>query len=116
MVVTPFYDPLIAKVLVSADTRQAAIAKLSHLFSPIPEDDEEALEDRFIVQGPPNNVEFLRCVMEDEVFIAGNATTEWVDNGRVGFKPQCVSYQQLPLFAVLISIPRQRILCNYSRN
>lgn len=89
MTISPFYDPLIAKVIVTGPTRLSAIGKLRDLLSVSPEDEStSASSEKFVVQGPPNNVEFLRCVLSRDIFVTGNATTEWVDSSAINFKPR----------------------------
>jgi acetyl-CoA carboxylase biotin carboxylase subunit len=61
--VTPFYDPLIAKVVVKADTRLGALVAL-----------DEALSG-FVVEGIKTNLSFLRQVLHDQNFRNGNVHT-----------------------------------------
>ena len=61
--VTPHYDPMIAKVIVHADTRDAAIDKLI-----------EALE-AFEIQGPKNNIPAVVAILRSEPFRAGRVHT-----------------------------------------
>ncbi|GLC49765.1 hypothetical protein PLESTB_000289100 [Pleodorina starrii] len=65
--VSPHYDSLMAKLMVWAPTREEAVAKMAR-----------ALE-RTELQGVPNNVEFLRAVVADPRFIAGNTTTRFLE-------------------------------------
>ncbi|HEX8883103.1 MAG TPA: biotin carboxylase, partial [Noviherbaspirillum sp.] len=57
--VTPFYDPMIAKVITRGATRQQAVARM-----------REALE-MFIIEGVKTNLAFARQVLDDEAFLAG---------------------------------------------
>ncbi|MGH8446533.1 MAG: biotin carboxylase N-terminal domain-containing protein, partial [Solimonas sp.] len=61
--VTPYYDPMLAKLIVHADTRAAAIAKLS-----------EALRDTH-VHGIETNLDYLRQVVAGEAFTSGAVAT-----------------------------------------
>ncbi len=61
--VTPFYDPMIAKVIVTAENRPAAIAKMQAALA----------ETR--VAGIATNVEYLRQVVGSAVFAEGLMTT-----------------------------------------
>jgi acetyl-CoA carboxylase biotin carboxylase subunit len=61
--VTPHYDPMIAKVIVSAATRDEAIEKLV-----------SALE-AFEIQGPKNNIPAVLTVLRSEQFRAGQVHT-----------------------------------------
>ena len=61
--VTPFYDPMIAKVIVHAQTRIAAIDKLA-----------EALE-AFEIQGLKNNIPAVLAILRSKPFRAGDVHT-----------------------------------------
>jgi acetyl-CoA carboxylase biotin carboxylase subunit len=65
--VTPFYDPMIAKVISYAPTREAAIAKLA-----------DALSTAQIAGVRTNNAFLIRCLRNPD-FIAGN-----IDTGFIG--------------------------------
>lgn len=66
-VVTPHYDPMIALVIVSADTRLEAIDLM-----------DEALEN-FIVDGIQTNIPFIRGLMKYEPFRQGRVHTGIAD-------------------------------------
>jgi Acetyl/propionyl-CoA carboxylase, alpha subunit len=61
--VTPHYDPMIAKVIVHADTRAAAIDRLI-----------DALE-AFEIQGLKNNIPAVVAILRSEQFRAGDVHT-----------------------------------------
>ena len=61
--VTPHYDPMIAKVIVSAETRERAVQKLI-----------EALE-AFAIEGLKNNIPAMLAVLRSEPFRAGRVHT-----------------------------------------
>ena len=61
--VPPYYDPMLAKVIVKADDRDAALARLA-----------EALEATWL-DGIESNVDYLRQVVRDPQFRAGRHTT-----------------------------------------
>lgn len=61
--VTPWYDPMIAKVITRASTREAAIARLL-----------EALEAT-VVEGVKTNIPFIRQVLKSPGFICGDVHT-----------------------------------------
>ncbi len=65
--VTPYYDPLIAKIIASGEDRAAAIANAA-----------DALRATRI-EGIKTNREFLIACLEDPVFAAGRATTRFID-------------------------------------
>lgn len=72
--VTPFFDPLVAKIIVSAPSRAEAIARLDEILS------------QTKVFGPPNNVAYLRAICASETFKSGDATTRFLDTFE--FTPQ----------------------------
>ncbi|MBH64490.1 MAG: biotin carboxylase [Alphaproteobacteria bacterium] len=61
--VTPYYDPMIAKVIVRGDERQDAIDKLS-----------EAL-DEFTIEGIKTNIPFIQATLQNEAFVSGAVHT-----------------------------------------
>ncbi len=72
--VPPYYDSLIAKLVVFAQTRQGAINKMA-----------SALEE-FTIEGIKTTIPFHRQVMRDERFRSGNFDTSFLDNFE--FLPQ----------------------------
>ncbi len=64
--ISPFYDPMIAKVIVHGSDRETARRKLI-----------VALED-IVLQGVPNNKDFLVDVVSHDVFAKGEATTAFI--------------------------------------
>ncbi|UOY92957.1 acetyl-CoA carboxylase biotin carboxylase subunit [Ectobacillus sp. JY-23] len=71
VMITPFYDPMIAKVVVHGATRQEALQKL-----------DEALAETKI-KGIKTNIPMLRRVLADEVFQSGIYTTSFVSQQLV---------------------------------
>ena len=67
-VVTPYYDPLIAKVIGSGATREQAIGRTLIALK------------AFSVTGIDTNIALLRRVLESEAFLAGNLHTEFLDD------------------------------------
>jgi urea carboxylase len=61
--VSPFYDPMLAKLIVHGDDRPAAISALS-----------KAL-DASRIAGIETNLDYLRALVRDETFLAGQVTT-----------------------------------------
>ncbi|PIA73389.1 urea carboxylase [Ectopseudomonas toyotomiensis] len=66
--VSAFYDPMIAKLIVHADTRDAAIAKL-----------QKALGETRL-HGIASNLDYLRQVVADERFAQGEVWTRLLDS------------------------------------
>ena len=69
-VISPFYDSMIAKLIVHAPTREQALAKL-----------DRALAQTRIV-GLPNNVAFLRYIINTDSFSHANLDTALIERER----------------------------------
>jgi acetyl-CoA carboxylase biotin carboxylase subunit len=65
--VPPNYDSLLAKLIVHADNRPAAVARLRRALA------------EFIVEGPKTNIEFHRRLCDHPDFIAGRLDTHLVE-------------------------------------
>ncbi|MBP1931312.1 acetyl-CoA carboxylase biotin carboxylase subunit [Ammoniphilus resinae] len=65
-VVTPFYDPMIAKLVVKGENRGEAIERL-----------KQALHD-YQVEGIKTNIPLLREIAKSEAFRAGDTTTDFI--------------------------------------
>jgi acetyl/propionyl-CoA carboxylase alpha subunit len=65
--VSHHYDPLLAKLIVAAETRQAAILRM-----------QAALRE-YVIHGVTTNLDFLQAVLAHPDFQAGKATTRWVE-------------------------------------
>jgi urea carboxylase len=74
--VTPFYDPMLAKVIVAADTRANAIAKMV-----------KALDETMIA-GIETNLDYLRAIAASKVFRSGQVATNVLAN--FAFAPRTV--------------------------
>lgn len=66
--VTHFYDPLLAKLIVHAGSREDAIKRMKN-----------ALND-FIVHGVVTNIDYMRAVLETDDFKQGKVSTRWVES------------------------------------
>src|SRR5262249_3468411 len=74
--ISMYYDPMIAKLVTSGPTRDAAIARM-----------ESAL-DSFLVRGVNHNVPFLAAILRSPRFRAGALTTGFIaEEFPDGFKP-----------------------------
>jgi 3-methylcrotonyl-CoA carboxylase alpha subunit len=69
--VTPHYDPMIAKVVAHAPTREAALAALASALG------------RTVVAGPRSNVAFLKALCEAPDFRAGHFDTGFIERNLV---------------------------------
>jgi acetyl/propionyl-CoA carboxylase alpha subunit len=65
--ITPYYDPMLAKLIVHAEDRNDAIRKMHWSLS------------NYITLGVTTNVPFLRAMVENEVFRKGDVDTHFID-------------------------------------
>ncbi|CAN5233908.1 acetyl/propionyl/methylcrotonyl-CoA carboxylase subunit alpha [soil metagenome] len=88
LAISPFYDPMIAKVIASGATREEARRRLI-----------KALRDT-VVLGPTTNLHFLIRLLEHPEFAAGKATTAFL--GKHAFPPPDVTDEHWTLAASLL--------------
>jgi acetyl-CoA carboxylase biotin carboxylase subunit len=85
--VNHFYDPLLAKLIVHAETREVAIQRM-----------QTALRE-FIVHGVVTNIDFMQAVLKHEDFAQGKVSTRWVeknlDAGSLLPEQESPSFQNL---------------------
>ena len=100
--ISMFYDPMIAKLIVHAATRDQAIARM-----------REALNE-FVIRGVSSNIAFQSALMQNPRFVSGNFNT-----GLIGEQyPKGFSAADLPhddpvmLVAVGAAIQRGVLACN----
>jgi acetyl-CoA carboxylase biotin carboxylase subunit len=65
--VTHHYDPLLAKLIVGSELRDAALRRM-----------QAALRD-YVIHGVTTNIDFLQAVLAHPDFRSGRANTRWVD-------------------------------------
>ncbi|MGZ6347128.1 MAG: acetyl-CoA carboxylase biotin carboxylase subunit [Anaerolineales bacterium] len=80
--VTHFYDPLLAKLIVNAESRATAIGRM-----------QAALRD-YVIHGVITNIDFLQAVLGQADFVNGAVTTRWVET-NFGWKPAGPSFEAL---------------------
>ncbi|MFC4174783.1 acetyl/propionyl/methylcrotonyl-CoA carboxylase subunit alpha [Microvirga sp. GCM10011540] len=85
--VTPYYDPMIAKVIAHGATREEALSRLA-----------EALGDT-VVAGPKTNVAFLKKLCEAREFRKGQFDTGYIDRNmeQLGAAPQAADPESVRL-------------------
>jgi geranyl-CoA carboxylase alpha subunit len=88
LAISPFYDPMIAKVIAQGATREEARARLIR-----------ALKESIIL-GPTTNRHFLISLLEHPEFAAGKATTAFI--GKHAFPAPTVSDRHWQLAASLL--------------
>ncbi len=86
MEVTPYYDPLLAKLVVYAENREDSINKMIWALS------------HYVVLGVTTNISFLKEVIEHEAFKKGNITTHFIDDH---FKDWTIAKGGLPIEAII---------------
>jgi urea carboxylase len=74
--VPPFYDPMVAKIIVKADDRNAALARMA-----------EALAQTRVA-GVETNLDYLRQIVADTIFAEGRQTTRYLNAFR--YRPASV--------------------------
>ena len=65
--ISPYYDSLVAKLIVYGQNREEALAR-----------GRRAL-DEFIIEGIKTTLPFHRRVLDNDVFCAGEATTDFIE-------------------------------------
>jgi len=66
--IPPNYDSMIAKLIVTAQTREAAISKMKRAL------------DEFIIEGVKTTIPFHRQLMDHPDYVAGNYTTKFMED------------------------------------
>ncbi len=87
--ITPFYDPMLSKLVTWADTREAAIKKM-----------ESALRE-YIVLGVKTNIGFLIRTMGDDEFRKGKIDTGFIERHPELLKPSAAGTEKALIAAAL---------------
>ena len=100
--VTHFYDPMLAKLIVHAEDRAAAVQKM-----------QAALRE-FIVHGVITNIDFLQDVLSHPDFANGRVSTRWVETNFVLKPPSEPPFEALiaASLADLTTVNRQVSIVN----
>ena len=69
--IPPNYDSMIAKLITTAQTREEAISKMRRAL------------DEFVIEGIKTTIPFLRQLMDDPKYIAGDYTTAFMDTFKM---------------------------------
>ncbi|MDT8318381.1 MAG: acetyl-CoA carboxylase biotin carboxylase subunit [bacterium] len=69
-VIQPYYDSLIGKVIVHAETRQGAIERMNRSL------------DEYIIEGVKTTIPFFKKIFRDPDFISGNTHTKFLETRR----------------------------------
>ncbi|MCI9628086.1 MAG: acetyl-CoA carboxylase biotin carboxylase subunit [Eggerthellaceae bacterium] len=65
--ISPFYDSLVAKLICHGQDRQEAVERAKRAL------------DEFVIEGIATTIPFHKRVLENEVFLAGDATTDFIE-------------------------------------
>ncbi len=93
--VTRFYDPMLAKLVVHAPDRDAAIERMRWLLA------------HTTVLGVTTNLDFLAAIVDHEVFRAGALTTTFIDDHLPDWQPSPVPDELLTAVAVILQHGRE---------
>lgn len=66
--ITPHFDPLLCKIIVTGGSREEAIARMKTVLA------------KTRIHGPPNNIEHLQVALDMPIFAKGCATTRWLES------------------------------------
>ncbi|MBM7607145.1 acetyl-CoA carboxylase biotin carboxylase subunit [Lysinibacillus composti] len=69
--IPPYYDSMVAKLIVHADTREEAIAKMNRALS------------EFFIEGVHTTIPFHEALMNNEVFISGDFNTKFLEENDI---------------------------------
>ena len=86
--ITPHYDPMIAKLIVHAEDRDAALRRLAAALS------------EYRIVGVRNNVEFLGRVASNAAFVAGDFDTHFIEREAERLLPK---HEPVPVDAWLVA-------------
>ena len=75
-VITPFFDPLVCKLIVQGSTREETVSRLSEVLSETE------------IYGPPNNLSYLYRIVNSHTFIWGACNTAFLNSFQ--FTPHAV--------------------------
>ncbi|WNZ47592.1 urea carboxylase [Leptolyngbya boryana CZ1] len=89
--ITPYYDPLIAKLIAHAESREIAIAQL-----------KSAL-DQSTVAGIETNLDFLRQILASSTFAAADLSTRFLDSFE--YLPNSIEVLQPGTFSTIQDYP-----------
>jgi acetyl-CoA carboxylase biotin carboxylase subunit len=87
--ITPYYDPMLAKVITWGQDRGEAIRKM-----------ERALRE-MVVLGVTTNIPYLLAILGEAQFRAGNTTTQYLDKHMAGWSPTSVPDDDMLLAAAV---------------
>ena len=90
--VSPYYDPMLAKLIVYGQDRDAAVDRL-----------RLALND-YVVMGVKTNLDLLKAIAQDDRFRAGHTTTQFIAEN---LEPGLAATPEIPADAVMAAVACQ---------
>jgi acetyl/propionyl-CoA carboxylase alpha subunit len=84
--VSPYYDPMLAKLIVNSENREESINKMLWALS------------HYVILGVTTNISFLKKVLDHEQFRKGNITTHFIEDY---FRDMTKTKESLPLDAII---------------
>lgn len=94
--VSVYYDPMIAKLIVTGESRSEALRRLKLAL------------DKTVILGLTTNIEFLKSVIEHPEFTAGNLTTNFLAQHIPRWEPPSIESDETALIAALAHLARTR--------
>jgi len=91
--VSIYYDPMIAKVIASAETRDLAIARLV------------AALGEFTIEGIRTNIGFLLGILDSRAFRAGEIDTAWLDREGVALAARAIDRRRSASATTIVALP-----------
>ena len=111
MTVTPYYDSMLGKLISHAATRQLAIEQLSN-----------ALAQTQLL-GLPSNRSFLKAILQDEEFQAGQARIPYLAHKAEHLRQQLQADEQLALLHTAVAMyfanqrhPSEQLACPFAKS
>jgi geranyl-CoA carboxylase alpha subunit len=111
MTVAPYYDSMLGKLIAHANTRQQAIEQLS-----------SALAQTQLL-GLPSNRSFLKAILQDEEFQAGQARIPYLGHRAEGLRQQLQADEQRSFLYAVVALyfaghtqPAERLACPFSKS
>ncbi|KAG6875088.1 hypothetical protein C0992_005252, partial [Termitomyces sp. T32_za158] len=101
LTITPFFDGLLCKVIVTGQTREEALTRFA-----------QAL-DICKVYGPPNNLQYLKAIVDSDKFRDGNYTTSFLDN--FVFTPRALTVISPGIECTVQDLPGRTVGCGVPR-
>jgi acetyl-CoA carboxylase biotin carboxylase subunit len=88
--VSPYYDPLLSKLIVWGETRHAAIGRMRRAL------------DEYRITGVPTSIPFCKQVLETEAFVAGTYDTGFIERHAPREAPERAHYRETAAIAAVL--------------